>query len=85
MPWKECLAMDERLQVVARQLAGEPMTELSQPTQKGQRFPYPGRPRIEPHPRPAGSPVPSASAPPGLHRGHLHRAPVAPSKAAMPK
>jgi hypothetical protein len=28
MPWKECSVMDERLQFVARRLAGEPMTEL---------------------------------------------------------
>jgi len=28
MPWKECSAMDERLQFVARRLAGEPMAEL---------------------------------------------------------
>ena len=28
MPWKECSEMDERLQFVARRLAGEPMAEL---------------------------------------------------------
>src|SRR5215831_12103097 len=28
MPWKECWVMDERLQFVARRLAGEPMAEL---------------------------------------------------------
>jgi hypothetical protein len=28
MPWKECLVIDERLQFVARRLAGEPMAEL---------------------------------------------------------
>src|SRR3981189_874992 len=28
MPWKECSGMDERLQFVARRLAGEPMAEL---------------------------------------------------------
>src|SRR3984893_16183063 len=28
MPWKECSVMDERLQLVARRLAGEPMAEL---------------------------------------------------------
>jgi len=28
MPWKECSVMDERLQFVARVLAGEPMAEL---------------------------------------------------------
>jgi Homeodomain-like domain len=28
MPWKECSVMDERLQFVARRLAGEPMVEL---------------------------------------------------------
>src|SRR5438132_1653647 len=28
MPWKECSAMDERLQFVARRLAGEAMSEL---------------------------------------------------------
>src|SRR5437868_5568194 len=28
MPWKECSVMDERLQFVARRLAGEPMAEL---------------------------------------------------------
>jgi transposase-like protein len=28
MPWKECSVMDERLQFVARRLAGESMTEL---------------------------------------------------------
>ena len=28
MPWKECSVMDEKLQFVARRLAGEPMTEL---------------------------------------------------------
>jgi hypothetical protein len=28
MPWKECSAMDERMQFVARRLAGEPMAEL---------------------------------------------------------
>src|SRR5216683_6960669 len=28
MPWKECSAMDERLQFVGRRLAGEPMAEL---------------------------------------------------------
>jgi len=28
MPWKECSVMDERLQFVARRLAGEPVTEL---------------------------------------------------------
>src|ERR1700674_2415971 len=28
MPWKECSVMDERLQFVARRLAGEAMTEL---------------------------------------------------------
>ena len=27
MPWKECSVMDERLQFVARRLAGEPMAE----------------------------------------------------------
>jgi hypothetical protein len=26
MPWKECSVMDERLQFVARRLAGEPMS-----------------------------------------------------------
>jgi transposase len=30
MPWKECSVMDERLQFVARRLAGEAMTELCQ-------------------------------------------------------
>jgi len=30
MPWKECSVMDERLQFVARRLAGEPMSELCQ-------------------------------------------------------
>src|SRR5215475_10314864 len=28
MPWKECSVMDERLQLVARRIAGEPMAEL---------------------------------------------------------
>jgi transposase len=28
MPWKECSVMDERLQFVARRLAGESMAEL---------------------------------------------------------
>jgi len=28
MPWKECSVMDERLQFVARRLAGETMSEL---------------------------------------------------------
>src|ERR1700730_9301822 len=28
MPWKECSVMDERLQFVARRLAGEAMAEL---------------------------------------------------------
>src|ERR1700747_2527555 len=28
IPWKECSVMDERLQFVARRLAGEPMAEL---------------------------------------------------------
>jgi hypothetical protein len=28
MPWRECSVMDERLQFVARRLAGEPMAEL---------------------------------------------------------
>ena len=28
MPWKECSVIDERLQFVARRLAGEPMAEL---------------------------------------------------------
>jgi transposase len=28
MPWKECSVVDERLQLVARRLAGEPMAEL---------------------------------------------------------
>ena len=28
MPWKECSAMDERMQFVARRLAGEGMAEL---------------------------------------------------------
>jgi hypothetical protein len=28
MPWKECSVMDERLQFVARRLAGESMSEL---------------------------------------------------------
>jgi hypothetical protein len=28
MPWKECSVMDERLQFVARRLAGEGMTKL---------------------------------------------------------
>jgi len=28
MPWKECSVMDERLQFVARRLAGEEMAEL---------------------------------------------------------
>jgi transposase InsO family protein len=28
MPWKECSVMDEKLQFVARRIAGEPMTEL---------------------------------------------------------
>src|SRR5215469_17981086 len=28
MPWKECSVMDERLQFVARRLAGEPMVDL---------------------------------------------------------
>src|SRR6478736_9118246 len=28
MPWKECSVMDERLQFVARRLAGEPMSDL---------------------------------------------------------
>jgi len=28
MPWKECSVMDERMQFVARRLAGEPMSEL---------------------------------------------------------
>jgi transposase InsO family protein len=28
MPWKECSVMDERMQFVARRLAGEPMVEL---------------------------------------------------------
>ena len=28
MPWKECSVTDERLQFVARRLAGEPMAEL---------------------------------------------------------
>jgi hypothetical protein len=32
--------MDERPQFVARRIAGEPTTEPSQPTQKGQRYPY---------------------------------------------
>jgi hypothetical protein len=30
MPWKECSVMEERLQFVARWLAGEPMSELCQ-------------------------------------------------------
>jgi hypothetical protein len=49
MSWKECSVMDERLQFVARRIAGEPTTELSQPTQKGQRHPYPARLGSEPH------------------------------------
>ncbi len=28
MPWKECSVMDERLQLVARRLAGEQMADL---------------------------------------------------------
>jgi len=28
MPWKECSVMDERMQFVARRLAGEAMAEL---------------------------------------------------------
>jgi transposase len=28
MPWKECSVMDERMQFVARRLAGEPIAEL---------------------------------------------------------
>jgi|KBSMisStaDraftv2_1062788.scaffolds.fasta_scaffold608488_1 hypothetical protein len=28
MPWKECSVIDERLQFVARRLAGEPMADL---------------------------------------------------------
>ena len=28
MPWKECSVMDERMQFVARRLAGESMAEL---------------------------------------------------------
>jgi hypothetical protein len=28
MPWRECSVIDERLQFVARRLAGEPMAEL---------------------------------------------------------
>src|SRR5215475_6295834 len=28
MPWRKCSVMDERLQFVARRLAGEPMAEL---------------------------------------------------------
>jgi len=28
MPWKECSVMDERLQFVARRLAGEQMADL---------------------------------------------------------
>jgi transposase len=28
MPWKECSVMDERVQFVARRLAGEPMSDL---------------------------------------------------------
>jgi len=28
MPWKECSVTDERMQFVARRLAGEPMAEL---------------------------------------------------------
>ena len=28
MPWKECSVMDERVQFVARRLAGEPMLDL---------------------------------------------------------
>ena len=28
MPWKECSAMDERMQFVARRLAREPMAKL---------------------------------------------------------
>jgi Helix-turn-helix domain len=28
MPWKECSVMDEKMQFVARRLAGEPMAEL---------------------------------------------------------
>jgi hypothetical protein len=28
MSWKECSVMDERMQFVARRLAGEPMAEL---------------------------------------------------------
>ena len=28
MPWKECSVMDERMQFVARRLAGEPLAEL---------------------------------------------------------
>jgi hypothetical protein len=28
MPWKECSVMDERMQFVARRLAGEQMAEL---------------------------------------------------------
>ena len=28
MPWRECSVMDERMQFVARRLAGEPMAEL---------------------------------------------------------
>jgi hypothetical protein len=39
MPWTECSVMDERLQFGARRLAGELMTELSQPKQKGQGIP----------------------------------------------
>ncbi len=30
MPWRECSVMDERLQFVARRLAGEPMAELAE-------------------------------------------------------
>jgi len=65
--------MDERLKFVARQLADEPLRELSQPRQKA-------------------LPAPVASPPPGVLHGHrrplslgLDRAPVAPSKATVPK
>jgi len=55
MPWKECSVMDERLQFVARQLADEPMRELSQPRQKALPAPVAS-------PTLVGSPWPSASA-----------------------
>src|ERR1700719_787863 len=40
MPWKECSVMDERLQFVARRLAGEPMAELCREFQISRKTGY---------------------------------------------